>query len=733
MSSHGAPKRRKIALGIGAGALVGIVELVFVISLAALLFRDQDAEYVASGIGLMLLGTIPALLLIALLGSYKGYISAPQDAPAVVMALVTASITPHLAAAGARERFVTVAAAIALTTLLTGALFLVMGHFRLGSLVRFMPYPVIGGFLAGTGWLLLVGGIEFMADLPFGLAGLSKLFRPAVLLHWLPGLLAGVGMLWLVHRQGTFFLLPGMLLALIALFYAVAMLNQMSISALSAQGWLMGPFTNDGLLKSVSVADVLLIDWGLIGENAVSLASVMFISLASFLLNISGIELAVKQDIDLNHELRTVGLGNVVAGFLGGAVSYPSVSTTALNHKLSGGSRLVVLVVAGIFALPFLSGVAILSFIPKMMIGTMLIVFGLSLLHEWLYHAWWKVSKFEYAIVVLIVASIATLGFLPGVGVGFAAAVILFVVSYSRISVIKHALSGIEVKSRFARSPGQRAALNEQGHQTHVLKLQGYIFFGTAHTLLRNVRNRVEDGELPALRFLILDFREVTGLDSSAMLSLVKMKQVLDTRAVKLLVTGTSEKIRQQLEREAFVGTGLDPDGIFPNVDRGMEWVENNLLRTQAQALAQPQSLREVFAQQVRDDALLDTLFTFFERRQVPTGAYLMRQAEPADGVYFVESGQVTAQLESPAEKPVRLETMGPGHVIGELGFYLGQKRTAAVIADVPSVVYSLSAASLAHMEETAPEVAFHFHRLIIQLLAARTTHLIRVVEAFEK
>ena len=81
----------------------------------------------------------------------------------------------------------------------------------------------------------------------------------------------------------------------------------------------------------------------------------------------------------------------------------------------------------------------------------------------------------------------------------------------------------------------------------------------------------------------------------------------------------------------------------------------------------------------------------------------------------------------------MRLETMKSGRVIGELGFYLGQKRTAAVIADEPSTVYLLSSKNLAEMEKNSPEVASYFHQLIIQLLAERTTHLIRTVAALEK
>jgi SulP family sulfate permease len=131
-------------------------------------------------------------------------------------------------------------------------------------------------------------------------------------------------------------------------------------------------------------------------------------------------------------------------------------------------------------------------------------------------------------------------------------------------------------------------------------------------------------------------------------------------------------------------------------------------------------------------DHLVD-LFNFLEKRKVQAGDYLMHQADSPDNIYFVESGQVTAQLEYPGQPPVRLETMKSGRVIGEIGFYLGKTRTAAVIADEPSIVYLLSAENLAKMEKDAPETASTFHQLIIQLLAERTTHLISTVAALER
>jgi sulfate permease, SulP family len=725
--------RRSAAPSIGAGLLIGVVELVFTVSVAVLLYREVDASYLASGIGLILLGAIPGLVLIPLLGSYKGHIALVQDAPAVIMALVTTAIGSSFAVGAPRAQFVTVAAAIGLTTLGTGLLFLLVGQFKLGSLVRFLPYPVIGGFLAGTGWLLTVGGIEFMADTPVGIATLGTLFQPEVLVRWVPGLLAGALMLWLITRFDNYILLPGLLGVLMLVFYGVMLLNQTPLESLREQGWLLGAMTSGKLLPDLSFADVNLVDWRLIGENALSLASIALISLTAFLLNIGGIELAVGQDIDFDHELRVSGFANTIAGLLGGAVIYPAISTTTVNHKMSGAGRWAPFVAALIFVLPFVTGVAYLAYIPKLLIGALLVVFGLTFLYEWIYSAWWKFSKLEYAIVLLILASIATLGFLPGVGVGFIAAVALFVVDYSRVNVARHALTGAEVRSRRARTPDQRAQLIAQGHQTQVMKLQGYLFFGTAHTLLENVRKRVDDATHIAPRFLLLDFEKVSGVDASALLSLAKMKQVLAARAVALLIAGPSAQIRTQLIRAGFEGPGPDDAGCFPDLDRGLEWVENQLLHGPLSRLAQQQSLRENMAQLGFDDAHLSALITFLEKRSVGAGDYLIRQGDTSDGVYFLESGQVTAQLELLGKPAVRLESMGPGHVLGELGYYLGQQRSAAVIADEPCTVHFLSAANLTRMEQSAPELAARFHRAIVQLLAARTSHLVRVVEALER
>ena len=714
--------------GLSAGLVIGVTELIFAISLGALIYAGQDA-YVANGIGLILLGSLPPLLIMSFFSSYKGSFSMPQDAPAAILAVMATGILRSITATTSREKFITVAAMVVITTLLTGLFFILLGHFKLGSLVRFLPYPVVGGFLAGTGWLLVTGGIGVMSDVSFSFTNLGAIFQYNLLLRWMPGLIFGFIMLLITNKYSHFLVVPGMLLVITILFYGVAFFNHTPVASISAQGWLLGPFMNTNLLPAILLSDITLIHWDVILAQAGSMASVMMISTVSLLLNASGIELVVRKDLDLNRELYVGGLANVLSGFVGGSVSYLTLSTTTLNHRMGKGNPVSGMVCAALFTLPLFFGAAALSYIPKIMLGALLIMFGLSFLYEWIYLAWSNFSRLEYAVIVLILVTIATLGYLQGVGLGIVAAVALFVINYSLINVTKHALTGVELQSRFTRNPYQRKILVDQGEKTLILQLQGFIFFGTANKLLEQVRSHIaQSGKIP-LEFLVLDFSKVSGLDSTAMLSFSKMKQIMHDREIAILVTGASAEVLKQLVKGMFVSS----DSIYPDLDHGLEWVENQLLKTASEQQEQTVSLQDLFHQLLPHKTNLIDLFKFLEKRKIQAGDYLMHQADSPDNIYFVESGQVTAQLEFPGQPPVRLETMKSGRVIGEIGFYLGKTRTAAVIADEPGIVYLLSAENLARMEKDAPETASTFHQLIIQLLAERTTHLISTVAALEK
>ncbi|HEX9013490.1 MAG TPA: SulP family inorganic anion transporter, partial [Anaerolineaceae bacterium] len=191
----------RVAEGISSGLVVGLIEVLDVVSFGALIFSGRISSSVGQGIGLLLLGCTGTILVLSLLGSFSGSLPVVQDAPAAVLVVIAAGLMRSLpSAVSEREVFLTVAAAVAISALLTGLVFWLLGQFHLGALIRYLPYPVIGGFLAGTGWLLLTGGIGIMASVPISLTGLAALVQPAMLVRWLPGLLLGLGMLAVLNR-----------------------------------------------------------------------------------------------------------------------------------------------------------------------------------------------------------------------------------------------------------------------------------------------------------------------------------------------------------------------------------------------------------------------------------------------------------------------------------------------------------------------------------------------------
>jgi SulP family sulfate permease len=719
---------RLVAISLAAGGVAGLLDLGVLLSLAALVFSGPLTGFVANGIGLVLVGTCVMGLAFGLASSRPGFVIIIQDAPAVVVALVAAGVaagaSPTVDSAGL---YATVIAAIALTTLATGVAFVLLGQFRLGSLIRYLPYPVVGGFLAGTGWLLVLGGVSVMIGAQPSFADLPGLIRQPVLWQWLPGVAFAVVMLVVLRRTQHALALPGLVIAAAALFFIWLALSGISLAEAQANGWLLGPFPQQALWSPLTPAMLTQIDWPAIAGQASAIGAAVVISVIGLLLNVSGLQLARREDIDLNRELRAAGIAQLAAGLVGSMPGYHTLSLSVLVDRMGARTRLVTIVTAVVGGIAFFAGGDIIALMPRVVLGAIIVFLGLGFLSEWLYDAWFQLPRLDYALIVIILALIAVFGILPGVVAGLAIAVVLFVVVYSRIDVVKHALSGATVKSRMNRGHAEQLLLRDQGEQIAIFQLQGFIFFGTAHDLYERVRQRATRADLPALRFVLLDFRLVPRLDSTALLSFTKMLQLAEAQGLTLIFTQLGPAVRRQIAQ------GLPHSGagnsvrIFPDLDRGLEWCENELLAAANIPGGAGFELRELLAPDP------DAMLAYFERRVVGPGEYLIHQGEQPEDMFFVESGQVTAQIETEGAAPLRLETMRGGRAVGELGFFLNRRRTAAVVADEISAVYRITWAGLRRMEREQPDAAASFHLLIARLLSERVVHLIDTVDALQR
>jgi sulfate permease, SulP family len=702
-----------------AGVLSGTLVVTFGVTLAALIFTGDLAGDLPAGIGVVLAGSCVLGAASALLSSYRPIIAAPQENTSVILALLAAAVARRVASpAGALP---TVLAALALASIATGALFLALGLLRLGKIVRFIPYPVVGGFLAATGWLLARGSISVMTGVALSARTLPDLLAPPVLVNWLPGACFGAALTVLLRRFRHVALLPALLAGGVALFYLLLALAGVSLVEAGARGWLLGPFPVGALWPPLAASGLARVEWSVLGDSAGNLAAVSLLAAMSILLNATGLELATEQELDLDCELRAAGIANLASGLLGGVVGHLSLSESALNHKVGARSRLPGLLSAALTGVTLLAGAGAIAYFPRPVLGGLLLFLGLSFLLETVWDAAFRLPRGDYALVLLILLVAVMAGFLQGIGVGLLVSAALFAVSYARVDLVKNAISGDLLRSKARRTRGEEAILRREGGGSHVFQLQGYVFFGTAYALRERVEQRLLRREPRPVRFLVLDFRHVDGLDSSAVVSFTRIRRLAEAQGARLVLTDVPPDVLRQLRRGGCLPAAAAV--VSPDLDRGLERCEEEILAGSPAELEEtpgtPIGQRKAEAA-LAHRRLLVRLLGYLERVAVPAGAEIYRQGEVSRDLYLIESGELEAWLDLGDGRPKRLRAMGAGSVVGELGLYLSAPRSASVRATVPTTLYRLSTAALDRMTLEAPRLAAGFHRFVATLLAER-------------
>ncbi|TAN58651.1 MAG: SulP family inorganic anion transporter, partial [Magnetospirillum sp.] len=317
-----------------AGAVTGLVVVILSLSFAVLIFSGELSGHVGTAIGMVLFTAVVVGGLAALFSSYPGTIAFPQDKISPILALMASLIVADMPAGTDPELlFATVASALMMATALTGLLLFGLGYYRLGGFIRFIPYPVIGGFLAGTGWLLVKGAIKVMTGHAPTLMTVGHLFAAGEAVKWIPGLLFALVLLVGMRRWKHVATLPVLLTGGIAVFHLAALALGQSTAMLEAGGLLLGHLPQAGWRPDAALR-VLEADWAIIAEQAGSVATILLISAIGVLLNSSGIEVAANQDMDLNRELKIAGMANLASGAGGGIIGFHTLGLSSLVLKM---------------------------------------------------------------------------------------------------------------------------------------------------------------------------------------------------------------------------------------------------------------------------------------------------------------------------------------------------------------------------------------------------------------
>jgi MFS superfamily sulfate permease-like transporter len=703
--------RGDLAGGLNATAAM----LPFVLTYGVLVFGSAGPAAAAMGLTASVLAVVGGGLLALAFSRSRMPAVAPSASTSLILGTLVAGLVadPALspAAPGGAARLLACTGAV---VVLAGLLLVLLGWLRAGSLVRYVPHPVLAGFMNGVALLIVASQVPALLGLApadwarEGWAALAQAQPLAVALAALTATLAV-----LLKRQWP--AAPGPMLAL----------------ALAAAGWWVVQAAVPGALPALATVGAPVPGWPQpdalspwVGAEAAALlqrhGSAM-LATAALLALIGGLETVLglaavdpllEEPSRPDRELVAVGLTNVALGLFGGLfVVY--LRLRALS-TLSGGGRGPRAVAAGslILGAVFTLGLPLVREVPVPVVGGIVVVLAWTLVDRWtgqLLAQWRQGDRSpdlvqSLAVVALVCVVTLGWGFTAGVAAGVGVSMVLFMRALNR-SLIRLSYRADEIPSRRIHPDAVERHLQPLRAGIEVFEVEGALFFGNAHRLVQQVEARVSDAG--RLRHLVVDLRRVSTIDVSGAVTLAQLAERLARQGVVLHLAGVTEHHRHALSLRAQAGPGARWRTHL-DADRAIEAAEFALLEAAGHAAhgrSVPLAECDLFAG--LDAATLQPLLPCLARRELAAGERLFAEGDPGDALYLLTEGAIDIVDRTRTQ---RFVSFSPGMCFGETAVLDGRGRTADAVATTASTVHRLAATDLAALAREHPALAAQLH-----------------------
>lgn len=710
---------RNLTGDLFAGTVIATSNIALAVSFAAAIFQGDLAAGFAVGTWIMLLTMVVVGLAIGMLTTLPPIAGGPDTAVIAVIGLFAPAIAGPMLVSGVPlpDVLVHVMIGITLVAIASGATLLLLGASGLGQSLRFVPYPLVAGFLAATGILLVTFSIKIVTGERFDLASLSTLASGDNIQK--------IGMMlafaFLLGGARRVFQSP---LTTPVVFFGFAL----AFKALLESGYFGEPetwylWTEKGLEPWVplQILHTSTIDWPVYITALPELATCVIVGLISLIVRISTFESSRMAAADINHELRIYGAASLASGLAGGMTGGILFSTSKFLAESSARTRFVYVIISAILALTIFADLNLAQLVPTPILGGFLLLLGYSMTVEALKVTLRQRSALEVTLTCGILVLCLWLGFIVGVLAGFIAACLLFAFSYARIGVIRRHSTRRRLSAATERASDIETVIRENGDSIHLYELEGYVFFGSSEAVFEQIRHHCGLSTVP-IRSIILDLSRITGYDSSAANTLNKLRGYSKLHAIELIICGMDHIGFKQL----FANTPSDnftDIQYFTEPIKALDWAEEHLL----------ESLKLEATTNIADLGLYDWLSAefgialepdvvdrYFERTDAPAGRRLYAQGNAADTIDFVVSGTVAMMLQLGPGQEQCVRRSSRQTVIGEMGFFRETARSASVVAETATVLYSLSRANFEGLRHDHPLVHDALLHFVIRILADR-------------
>jgi SulP family sulfate permease len=262
--------------------------------------------------------------------------------------------------------------------------------------------------------------------------------------------------------------------------------------------------------------------------------------------------------------------------------------------------------------------------------------------------------------------------------------------------------------------------LRQNGDTIQLYWLSGYIFFGSSESIFERIRADIDAQYPQQVAYVILDFALVSGADTSAIVSLSKLRKFCRENDAVLVCCSLSAANRAALERGGFFDR-KNTQQILPDLNSALAWCEDQVLDKAKVGVDVTADDFEAWLQrQLGKDIQLSDVMAYLERKTLDDAQEIYHQGDPADTLHLVALGRLNIEVASTDGQPLRIRRTMTHTVVGEMGFFRQGVRSASVSSDGPTILFSLTRANFNRMRREHPNLAGAFTEFIIRSLADR-------------
>lgn len=708
------------------GLAAMLVALPAAVAFGVTVYSAISPQYAAFGALAGILGATALGLIAPTFGGTDRLISAPC-APA---AAVLSAFAIQLVAQGVQA--LPIVLMMTVLGILTGVIQMLIGFLGIGKLIKYIPYPVVSGYLSGVGLIIIGGQLTKFAGAPAGTIWFDALIK-IHLWDWRSLAIGGATIGVMIVTPKLTKAVPGTIAGILAGILAYAGIASIDSSMLTLEGnsLVIGSLgaTSEGYVELITNR------WYQIGELKLSQVAALFgsaVTLAA-LLSIDTLKTCVILDQmtrtrhEPNRELAAQGFANVVSSAIGGMPGAGTMGASLVNLT-SGAKTRISGVVEGVTALvvALLLG-AFVAWIPIATLSGVLIVVGLRMIDtDPLRFLESRTTVLDFSVVLVVVGTALFVGLIAASAVGVILSIILFLREQVGGNVVRRKSFVGQRSSTWYRPEAEMQRLEQLGETAVIFELQGSLFFGTTHQLYLTL-----EPELATTDYLILDMHRVQSVDVTAVHMLNLVRDALAERNVPLLLSNVRESLPNGRNLREFLElAGLASDGekviIMPTLEAAIEWVEDRLLGDVGKAAVYlvPLELHEIALFKGSKPDTLTDLNNCMESRSYKAGETIYCLGDTDANLYLIRSGEIRIMGRvGGSSRLCHIATFGRGEFFGGLAFLDHRPRGNDAIASADTELYVLTPEKFNYLAEEHKRIAFVLVSQLARTLAIRLRH----------